>query len=52
MAILMKAHSLLKFDMVNVDEGISSALREEIERDGMIFIIRYVGHVPLSSASA
>ena len=31
-----KAHSLLMFDMVNVDEGISSALREEIERDGIV----------------
>ena len=37
-AILIKekAHSLLMFDMVNVDEGISSALREEIERDGIV----------------
>ena len=29
------AHSLLMFDLVNVDEGISRDLEEEIERDGV-----------------
>lgn len=29
------AHSLLMFDLVNVDEGISRDLEEEIERDGI-----------------
>lgn len=28
-------HSLLMFDLVNVDEGISRDLEEEIERDGI-----------------
>ena len=28
-------HSLLMFDLVNVDEGISRDLEEEIERDGV-----------------
>lgn len=30
------AHSLLMFDVVDVDEGISSALKDEIERDGVV----------------
>lgn len=30
------AHSLLMFDLVNVDEGISRDLEEEIERDGIV----------------
>lgn len=29
-------HSLLMFDLVNVDEGISRDLEEEIERDGIV----------------
>ena len=29
------AHSLLMFDLVNVDEGISRDLEEEIEKDGV-----------------
>ena len=29
------AHSLLMFDVVDVDEGISAALKDEIERDGV-----------------
>ena len=29
-------HSLLMFDLVNVDEGISQDLEEEIERDGIV----------------
>ena len=29
-------HSLLMFDLVNVDEGISRDLEEEIERDGVV----------------
>ena len=28
-------HSLLMFDLVNVDEGVSRDLEEEIERDGI-----------------
>lgn len=30
-----KVHSLLMFDVVNLDEGISEELRGEIERDGV-----------------
>lgn len=29
-------HSLLMFDLVNVDEGISRDLEEDIERDGIV----------------
>lgn len=29
------AHSLLMFDVVDVDEGISATLKDEIERDGV-----------------
>ena len=31
-----KIHSLLSFDIVNVDKGISEELKKEIERDGIV----------------
>ena len=31
-----KLHSLLSFDIVNVDKGISEELKKEIERDGIV----------------
>ena len=35
-SIKEKVHSLLTFDIVDLDSGISEQLREEIERDGII----------------
>ena len=35
-SIKEKAHSLLTFDIVDLDTGMSEQLREEIERDGVI----------------
>ena len=35
-SIKEKVHSLLTFDIVNLDSGISQQLKEEIERDGVI----------------
>lgn len=31
-----KTHSLLSFDVVNVDQGISNELKEELERYGIV----------------
>lgn len=31
-----KTHTLLMFDIVNLDRGITSELQEEIERDGVV----------------
>ena len=33
-------HSLLMFDLVNVDERISRDLEEEIERDGIVLYVK------------
>ena len=35
-SIKENVHSLLTFDIVNLDSGISQQLKEEIERDGVI----------------
>ena len=36
MDIREKTHSLLMFDVVDLDAGVSEALKEEIERDGIV----------------